>query len=220
MKGVLLKECYAMKPYVRRYLLSWAFLIVLGVAMKSPVYIMAMLVIMGINVQLATFPVDEAGGYEYMLACPLGRSTMVRGKYVVQFAVAAAILLFSVAGKIIDGIVNRGGDGMWLPPMLLCLGVYFIYTSILIPVIYRCGAEKARITMFVIVAVPAILALLGGKALESQDFLWIDELGRALRAFPQNQLALVLSSVFLAASLLAAGGSYLVSVRIFERMEF
>ncbi len=218
MKGVWLKDFYSLKAYGRQYLLLMAFFMIFGISMGNSHYIMWMSLVVGLNIGFAAFPFDEAGGYGYMLAAPVGRRTMVQARYLLGLAGGLLIFLCSGTGEIISRALNGKSEGFWLAEMAAVWGIYFIFMSILMPVGYRFGVEKARVVTLGMVAVPMVVVFLSLKIIQVSAIT--DALKKMTQAFTPAQMAYGGAFALFAVGALAMGISYLLSVRIFERMEF
>lgn len=216
MRGLWLKDCYSIKMYARQYLLLLVFFMIFGISMGNSHYIMWMSLVLGLNLGFAVFPADESGGYGYMLAAPVSRQMIVQVRYL--FGLAAGFLMFlcSGAGEIINRMLSQKPTEFWLGEMAIVLGVYLIFVSVLTPVSYRFGVEKARLVMLGLVAVPVVIVFLGVKLIQ------ISVITDALdKMFPQTQMmAYGGAFAFLGVGLLVMGISYRLSVWIFERREF
>lgn len=220
MKGLILKDLYGLKVYMRQYLILLVFFMVFGISMGNTHYIMWMSLVLALNMGFATFPADEAGGYAYMLVCPVGRRMCVQAKYLVVIGGAAIILACSVSGEVLNRLFGMGVSEMepWLVEVGIILGIYLFFSSILIPVSYKYGVEKARIVMLGMIAVPLVIGFLSVRLIQVEAITKI--MDKLVGAFTGEQLISYGAFFFFAVSLLLVAGSYLLSVKIFERKEF
>lgn len=209
MKGLLLKDWYTMKQYLRQYAFVVIIFTACGVYLEMPSYIVAMSLILGINIGYASFSIDENGGYGYMLSCPVGRREMIQEKYLIVLLCAAFIFVYSGISQIIFRLVNRTYEGSWPEETLILLCLYLAIMGILIPCIYYYGLEKARIIMKALTIVPALGVLL---------IIAFGDLHKAewLLGF----LSPAVAYLAFAAILLFMAGSYRVSLKIFGSMDF
>lgn len=218
MKGLLLMNGYYMKMYLRQYLLLLLFFMIFGVSTSNSYYIMGMALVVGVNVCFSSFGFEEAGGYGYLLSTPVTRKSMVRAKYLMQLAGAAFIIVCSVVGESINRMLRGSAEKGWLVSLISILGIYFIFIGVLVPVAYRYTTEKARIVMLGMVAVPMVLVFLGARLLQVPILL--EALDAISSLFTLDQIVSYAIVFFFAISVLVLGVSYLLSVRIFEKMEF
>lgn len=218
MKGLILKDLYCLKGYVRQYLLLMAFFMIFGISTGNSHYAMWMSLVIGLNFGFAAFPTDEAGGYAYMLSCPVGRRTYVQARYLIHMVGALLMFACSLIGEILGRLINGQVSEIWLTEMAVVLGLYFFYTSILIPVSYRYGVEKARIVLLGMIALPVVVVFLSVRLIEIPA---LEELTRAAgRMFTGEQMLCYGAFAVFIFCLLLMGISYLLSVKIFEKKEF
>ena len=218
MKGLLLMNVYYMKVCLRQYLILLLFFMVFGITMENPSYIMGMSLVMGINISFSSFTFEESGGYGYLLSGPVARKSMVQAKYLMQLGGAAFILVCSVAGEIISYVLRGETEEGWLISLIIILGVYFLFIGVLVPVAYRYTTEKARIVMIGMVAMPMLVVFLGAKMIQTPILL--EALAVISRLFTLEQTVFYGAFLFFVVSALILGASYLLSVKIFEKMEF
>lgn len=212
MKGLLLRDLYNLKLYFRQYLLVLVCFCVFGIGMDMPSYMMWMSLVIGINLSFSAFTMDEAGGYAYLLSCPLDRKDLVLEKYLTVILNAVMILAYSALGEFLNHLIKGTGTESWLATVFVVQGIYFLVTSVLVPVAYRYGVEKTRIVMMLIILTPVVVILVSVKILDMDALIQISGASRSLFD--------MLPYLFFAASLMVFGGSYLISLKVFEKMEF
>ena len=71
MKGLILKDLYSMKIYLKSYMSMFLFFMIFAVAMKSPAYMVFMGTVMGISTLFAVLSVDEASGFAFSMTLPV-----------------------------------------------------------------------------------------------------------------------------------------------------
>lgn len=218
MKGLFLKDFYGLKAYMRQYVILLVFFMIFGLSMGNVHYIMWMSLVLGINIGFSTFPADEAGGYAYMLSGPVDRKTCVRAKYMIGIAGGALIFVCALIGEVLNRLLVGSVTGSWLLELAIVLGIYFFFTAILLPVGYRYGVEKARVILLGMIAVPMVMVFLSVKLIQIKAITKF--LDAVARATTQEQMIGCGGALFFGVSLLLLGGSYLLSVEIFERKEF
>lgn len=217
MKGLVLKDLYCLRGYVRQYVLLMAFFMIFGISMGNSHYIMWMSLVMGLNFGFSAFPPDEAGGYAYILSCPVGRGTFVRARYFIHIMGACLMFACSLIGEILGRLISGSRAELWLVEMACVLGVYFSFTSVLIPVSYKFGVEKARMVLIGMIALPLVAVFFGVRLIEIPA---LKEMARAAgRMFTGEQMIYYGTFAFFIFSILLLGASYLLSVKIFEKKE-
>lgn len=155
---------------------------------------------------MTSFAYDHQAKWDaYGMTMPVSRSETVLAKYLLGLLLSLVggviSLLLSAAVKLYRHSALEATDVI---SQLVVLGVSLVILSILIPLIYRFGVEKARIFMIAIFLVPTIGVLLFSK----------------LSLPPVNEQiinTLVVMSPFLV--ILIGVISYFISARVFEKKE-
>lgn len=212
MKGLLLRDLYNLKLYFRQYLLVLVCFCVFGIGMDMPSYMMWMSLVVGINLSFYAFTMDEAGGYAYLLSCPLDRKDLILEKYLTVILNAVMMLAYSSVGEFLNHLIKGTGTESWLAAVFVVQGIYFLATSVLVPVAYRYGVEKTRIVLMVMTLTPVVIILISIKILEMDALVRLSGVSESFFD--------MMPYLFFAASLIVFGGSYLISLKIFEKMEF
>lgn len=164
-KGLIVKDLLNLSHYKRTLL--FVIIIFIGTGFSSqntlnylPIMLMAMIGMIG----LSTFSYDEISKADkYLLTLPTSKKELVKARYLLVIAmilVGAVIAFVAVIG--IDYIVYKGTIEIFELISMLIGGIFGISVieAIQIPSIYKWGAEKGRIQMFVLVIIVA--ALIGG----------------------------------------------------------
>ena len=167
-KGLIIKDLLQLKTYRKTLILFIFVFVVSGMQQETMDSAMSMITIMLIlvfgMVGIGTFSYDEmAKADRYILTLPLTRKEVVRAKYVL---VILLTLIGAVVGVLASGIISyvmskELPDFLELISYALggILGIAFV-EGIQIPCIYKFGAEKGRIQIFIVIAIMAFL--LGG----------------------------------------------------------
>ena len=151
MKGLILKDLYMMKRYMRSYLLMMV--LFMGIAAMDPgnmffVYYPCMLSGM---VPTSLLGYDERSKWEaYAGTMPCTRAQIVSVKYLLGVILLTVVLLLTA---IVQGIVMLPG-GDWagyliLLEMLVILGC--ISSSVTMPFMFKFGVEKGRMAYYVMI---------------------------------------------------------------------
>lgn len=212
MKGLLLRDIYNLKLYSRQYLLVLVCFCIFGIGMDMPSYMMWMSLVIGINLGFAAFTMDEAGGYVYFLSCPLDRRTIILEKYLTVILTAIMTLAYSVIGEVLNRLIKGTGTEAWLALIFTVQGIYFFIMSVLVPTAYRYGVEKTRIVMMVMILTPVVIILAAAKIFQMDAFIRISGVS--------DNFFVMLPYLFFAVCLIIFGCSYLISLKVFEKMEF
>ena len=201
MKALLLNDWYMTKKYMRMYFVLFAVFIAVYIAEGNPFFLFFSLLFAGmIPVTLTTYG-ESFRWDKYADAMPISRRTYVASKYVFGLLALAAILLVCTVAGAISGGERWAGFVMILPLMLL---IGLLMPAILLPFIFRFGAEKGRIAYFVAVGFMTALAVF---VLPNEDTTLGSSVGSAGGA------VLILAAVVLFAV------SWLLSVRFYKNRE-
>ena len=164
MKGLLLKDWYQVRTSMKTMYLTVAFVLAIWALSTSSSYVFSVsyaAIFLGIlPVNLLTYD-QNSGWIEYGWTLPVSKKTLVAEKYLVG-------LLCVVAAIVVDGLfvavlsLRRGTviDSAALFIIANSISTILLMNSISLPLMYRFGAEKAR--MIYILSFAGFGALLGG----------------------------------------------------------
>lgn len=210
MKALLLKDVYNIAHNLKTLLVMLA---VMGAVFLYSggveTFTVVVTVIFGTMV-ITTMSMDEASKWNrYALAMPVRRRDIVREKYLLQFCFCLVGMLLGLAIAVVAGLLRQN---LALAPLcaiaLAGVGVSLLAGSVLIPLLYKFGAEKARMLLMLVYLIPMGIGFLLQYLLQGRS---LEGVGAPLRVAPYVAPALVLAAVYL---------SYRVSLRIFEKLEF
>ena len=145
MKGFLRRDWALLTINLRFYLLFILAMCVLSMYSKMSsgfvsIYIILLFAISIMNL----FAYDEANrGEDYAFAAPDGRRAMVDARYVLALCMGAAVV-------VIEFIIGRPGRES-IALALMCGGIFFFYTAIVLPIFYRFGSTKSRLVLIVVI---------------------------------------------------------------------
>ena len=163
-KGLIIKDLSQLKSYKRTLIIFIAIFVLTGIAQENTKGIGNMLVIMltlGFGMfSIASFNYDEqAKADRYILTFPITKKEIVISKYILVIGstiigaivgtIISCVILFTINKEIpnIQELIATALGG------ILGLG---IVEGIQIPCIYKWGAEKGRIQLFIVVAAVAL----------------------------------------------------------------
>lgn len=164
MKGLLLKDWYQVKTNMRMMYLTMLAVLAILVFSTSNAYVFPVsyaAVFLGIlPVNLLTYD-QSVGWVEYGRTLPVSKKTLVAEKYLIGLFCAAAAVV--IGGLFITVISLRTGttpdkDALSLLAGSVC--AILLINGISLPLLYRFGAEKAR--MIYVLTFAGLGALLGG----------------------------------------------------------
>ncbi|MGN0735790.1 MAG: ABC-2 transporter permease [Anaerovoracaceae bacterium] len=163
MKGLILKDLYAMGSFYRNTLFSM--IIVCGCFGFSlgAEGVAAATAIMCATMIVSTFTLDERCGWPgFAAALPVARKDSVLAKYAVHVIYCFAGILL---GFVISIVVNMFAEQkLSVAELGVCAVVSFaiamLFGFVIIPIMFRFGAEKARFIMMAVIALPTIAVYL------------------------------------------------------------
>ena len=203
-KGLLLKDLYTMRSYLRTLAVMFVFYIVLGFVSRTSSFFAAFVGVLCIVMTVTSYAYDQTCGWNlYGASLPVSRREMVRSKYLLALLLSAAGILVTLLAHLLFVLGGRGGTLAEILPNALGAGASgFLIVIILLPVLYRFGVEKGRLVMMILAA-----GIMGGIFLMAQISPGIH--------IPEDRIRAVLWSVpaVLAVMLVI---SYSLSCRFFE----
>lgn len=200
MKAILLSDLLVLKTQAKSILLVLLLWLAITVYNGNGLFFSALSVVYAMMLPLTCIATYEKSHFDrYVMTAPLGRTEAALSHYV--FAIICELAL-SLIGFILS--IALGMDVMealFSGAACFCVGVVMV--SVLLPVIYKFGTEKARLTMM---AVFVLFLLAFGLLLSALD-VDMDSLGEALVLLPVVTLVVFAASAAL-------------SVNIYKRREF
>lgn len=164
-KGLIIKDLLQLKSYKKTLVIFIAFFILTSMTNSDTLSFVQMITVMltlvfGM-VGIATFSYDQmANADKYILTLPLSKKEIVKSKYI--FTICSS-LVGAILGFIISLIIlvikkqNIDIEDMLSTALGGILGIGIV-EAIQIPCIYKWGAEKGRIQIYVIAFVIAFIA--------------------------------------------------------------
>lgn len=210
MIGLMLKDIYTMRQYVKTLLFMLIFFALISAGLDNPAtFFEGFIILMSTILAISSFSYDDLAKWDrYALTLPVSRKEIVAGKYLLSIVLCAAAtaISFLVAAII---LAVKPVEGFGLTEQLLAtaaiVSVALFFTGALLPLTFKFGVEKSRLLMFVIFAAPtaAVIAL--------------DKLGIPM---PTEASLLSFLKLLPLIVILLYYLSYRLSVRIFSKKEF
>jgi hypothetical protein len=156
---------------------------------------------------VSSFAYDEAARWDkYAAAFPAGRRGVVAAKYLLVLCSGALGLALTAVLSLPLQILRRGDLGEMLLTGAICVSVGLLMNSILLPMLFKLGAERGRVLMMAVYGV-IFLAIVAGAKFLGEDW----------RLAPPPLLPIAAGLVVCTA--LAVTASYRLSLNIFEKKE-
>ena len=208
MKGLLLKEIAMIGGQMRSWLIAWGIMCFYSIFMKSNSIMYMYIALCGIMSTMSLFSLDQVSRWDsYVLCLPLKRRDVVEARYLFGIIFALFIGITGFFLLCICSALRR--EHLPLGASLLRLYLVFAGTiamqSVMLPVLYRFEAEKARYICMAIYVLPVLGAVNLAK--------WM-ECGGTLAGIMHK--ALLISPVLLVVLVMI---SFIVSVRIYRRKD-
>ena len=172
----------------------------------------AMTMLVGVLLPTSAFAYDEQAKWDgYAAALPGGRRDMVRGRYLFALTCVLSGGALTVTAM---GVVSLLGLGEDVPGIVLaavvCTGMALLIDCVLLPLLFRFGAEKSRIIMMILFAVVFGAVALLGAVLSARTEI----------REPVGWLTAVLPVLAITLLVGAASVSYRISLRICMKKEY
>ncbi len=157
-KGLILKDLLNLSHYKTSLVILVIAMILIATSQQGfTLYIPIMLITMFGMIALSTFSYDEmAKSDKYVLSLPSNKKEIVKSKYIVviSFTILAAILSIIISYVISVYVYKQTPElmGILIPVFGGMFGIGLV-TSIQIPSIYKWGAERGRVQMFIMIII-------------------------------------------------------------------
>lgn len=207
MKGLLKNEFLTMRRVIVLYagvLVLYYLLGVFGTQMSGvqifAVFFCTMLII-------SSFSYGEKSGWNtYVNVLPVSRAQIVMSKYLFALICMAAAALMGLL--IQSGMNFKNGNpifqDIWVAGAAVTIACLFL--SVVLPVLFKVGAEKSRVVLILIFMIPFAVAL------------FMEKTGIKWNLSPEQLLSLLPAAGFGVAALLLV--SCVISIEIYKRKEF
>lgn len=187
MKSLILKDFYSIRHTAKTIPLLLLFMGGMFIPTSGPVSFVAVCAIMCSMLVVTTFSLDDSVKWNrYALIMPVTRKDIVTGKYIVHLLFSLAGIVTGIAVAVVYELIIRKpllGETFFCGLVSLMIAV--VFGSIVIPLLFKYGAEKARLLMILCFAVPTVIVyglykLLGNvpalKTFSWESLLWFSPL--------------------------------------------
>lgn len=210
MTGLIVKDFIVLKHNIRFYLMLIILYAIIGMFSNLSSFLLGMLSVLGISFILGTFGYDEAAKWDqYALSLAVTRREMVRAKYLVALILTAVTVIIGFLLTIVSQLIHGKLEFM---QFMLSSGVFFVamllIIALMLPCMYRFGAEKGRAVMILCILAVAGLVVLFLWGLEQTPMLNI------LMASPLLSVLLIVCVLLFFLSL-----SYHIALKIYQKKD-
>lgn len=163
MSGLIVKDFLILRKTLRSYLLILAIYVAVAFAGYWPAsfvggFMMVMVAMLPMNV----FAYDKQAKWDvYGLSLPVGRTKTVAARYLaVLIMFAASAVLTTVLGVALN-IAGRMEERLeeYLLSCAICVVIAMLINAVMLPLLYKFGPERARIMLFGVMGVIALVAV-------------------------------------------------------------
>ena len=216
MTGLITKDFLVMRKMLRSYLL----MIVVYTILAYLDFFDYSFIITFVQVALSVLPIsafayDEQSKWDrYAMSLPLGRSRVVGARYLFVLLLTLFTVAFGLAGTALLYLAHQADFLEMFVTLMVSTAIGLLIPTILLPLSYKLGAERARPYLYAIVFIPVIAVVLLAKAgvldmsmLKGMDLLAPTALAGGAALLPLAGLALLFVS-YLISCRIAAGKEY------------
>lgn len=204
MKGLIIKDLLNLKKtlnFICIFIVFLGVLLFVSNNMVTSANFMGMIILMSTMLVVTTISYDELAKWDnYALAMPITRKEIVLSKYLIMLILSTLGTLIGFILNIIFALIKKNADLLEISvSALLVLSFALIIGSIILPLLYKFGAEKARILIVIFCLFVTILAVGGVSVLENITItISLDKLIKFfLYASPIIAIAFVTCSYFI-----------------------
>lgn len=223
MKGLIIKDLFAMKSYLKSLYFIVIFYIIVGLFLGNVNFYNSMIMFMGTLSVLTLFSYDKYYKWNiYSVSLPLKRKKIVLAKYISSYCIITiAFLLCTVIDMLNLFIVDS--EVPFNIAILIDLMYYILcilYIGLIIPLIYKFDVEKGRIIMTALFIIPFLVIMYISSLEESRKifegvFKYITEI--LVNNISTISIIIISAFIFL---IIVNIISYIISCCIFNKKEF
>lgn len=218
MKGLLIKDFRLMKNQ-KTFLLVIVFIAaILLFTSTNPSFVICYVTILFSMFAVTTLSYDEYdNGSAFLFSLPVKRKTYVMEKYIFSLLLGGiawvAITVLSAAYMYMKHPEESIKEYLFIA--VIYLGIFLIFTTFLLPVQFKFGADKGRVAILGVVGIVIILGYIGSKVLKPMG-IDLDLILQEISEVKPLQAVIWLFGCSLV--LLCISG--IVSLKIMEKKEF
>ena len=216
MTGLIMKDFLVMRKMLRSYLL----MIVVYTILAYLDFFDYSFIITFVQVILAVMPIsafayDEQSKWDrYAISLPVGRNRVVGARYLFVLLLTLFTVAMGLAGTALLYLVQQADPLEMFVTLMVSTAIGLLIPTILLPLSYKLGAERARPYLYAIIFIPVIAVVLLAKAgvldmsvLKGMELLTPTALAGGAALLPLAGLVLLFVS-YLVSCRVAAGKEY------------
>lgn len=166
MKALLLKDWYLMKRYCRMFLLLEIIFIAVSCATPGNTFYLIYPILLAGITSATLYSYDEREGWlTFAATLPQSRAILVTAKYLIALFLSTAVVLVLLAVHgarlVLLGQPNLTAEfGLLIVALLPMAGVGLLVPALVLPFMFKLGAEKGRIFYIAVIAVACSASIL------------------------------------------------------------
>ncbi len=196
MRGLLLKDILNLKQQVKIYLVIVAVWLIVSIINTDANFFTTVMMVFTILIPITASAYDEKAKWDsYALTMTVSKSDLVLSKYLLAFlcALTGGILSVILGVALSNNIVEVSLSSM------LFLSMGMIIVSIILPFVFKFGAEKGRLVLIVFFIAPTLFSMFVTKLnipMPSQEMIM-----KGIYFSPLVALLVTVCSIFISKSI-------------------
>lgn len=173
MSGLLIKDFLVLKKQLRILGITLIFYAILGVSMEDMrIFISSMLIFVFFMLISTSFSYDDYAKWDiYALSMPVSKDQLVKSKYILSLLLIGTGMVLAILMCLLIPIIKKQAVLATDFISIAAVGTAaLILASIILPLIFRFGAERARIFIMVVAAVPFLTTMTIQSIEPAKDF--------------------------------------------------
>ncbi len=213
MKGLILKDLYAIKSFSKQYGMVLAFMLIWSVFMKDSSFIYVFSIMMGAMVIFSVISLDEAVSFNgFALTMPVSIKTLIKEKYLLFIITISIGTVFSLFVNFIMILLPlQSFEGFHLREIMPVLSLFVVGISAAFPIILKKGVEKGRYVYIAAMLGIGAVIYIGAKICINYEI--------SLDAM-ENMPGILYGGIFAVICIGSLAISYLVSVKLTKNKQW
>lgn len=216
MTGLIWKDFLVMRKALKSYvLLIGVYILLAYLDFFDYSFIITFIQVVLAVLPISAFAYDEQSKWDrYAMSLPLGRRGVVGARYLFVLALTLLTMAAGLAGTALLYLARQSDPLEMFVTLMVSTAIGLLIPTILLPLSYKLGAERARPYLYAIIFIPVIAVVLLAKAgvldmsmLKGMDLLAPTALAGGSALLPLAGLALLFVS-YLISCRVAAGKEY------------
>ena len=169
MKALIKKDLYNLLSYKQSLIIIIAIIIITTITNPKDIYTLPMILIIMIGIiSLSTFSYDEISKSDkYILALPVKKEDIVKSKYLLSIfsslisaitGILLTFILYFILKEFKTGSLNLNINLLFINSAIGLLA-FSLIQSVQIPCVYKWGAERGRIGLFIAIMIISLLVM-------------------------------------------------------------